>query len=50
MIKVIHIVGARPQFMKLSPLYNEMKKNNFNQKIIHTGQHYDDIMSKVFFE
>ncbi len=50
MIKVIHIVGARPQFMKLSPLFSYMKKNNFSQKIIHTGQHFDSSMSEIFFD
>lgn len=50
MIRIIHVVGARPQFIKLSPLYNRMKKNNFSQEILHTGQHYDRQMSDVFFE
>jgi UDP-N-acetylglucosamine 2-epimerase (non-hydrolysing) len=47
---LIHIVGARPNFMKLAPLYRECKKNNLSQKIVHTGQHYDKNMSDVFFE
>ena len=50
MKKVLHIVGARPQFMKLLPLYIEMKNKNFNQEILHTGQHFDKTMSDVFFE
>ena len=49
MINVIHIVGARPQFMKLMPLYRELDLNHFHQEILHTGQHFDSNMSKVFF-
>ncbi|MEA1972051.1 MAG: UDP-N-acetylglucosamine 2-epimerase (non-hydrolyzing) [Candidatus Cloacimonadota bacterium] len=52
-MKTIHlIVGARPNFMKMAPLYREFKKypDEFNVKLIHTGQHYDEKMSKVFFE
>jgi len=44
------IAGARPNFMKVSPLIKEVKKNNLNFKLIHTGQHYDYEMSKIFFE
>ena len=50
MIRVLHIVGARPQFIKLYPLYTEMKSRGFFQKILHTGQHFDNNMSKVFFK
>jgi len=50
MIKVIHIVGARPQFMKLMPLYRQLKSKSFYQEILHTGQHFDVNMSKVFFD
>ncbi len=49
---IIHlIVGARPNFMKMAPLYAEFKKypDLFDIKLIHTGQHYDEKMSKVFF-
>lgn len=45
----LHIVGARPNFPKVKPLMEEMRKNNIPQKLLHTGQHYDYLMSKVFF-
>ncbi|MCD4817327.1 MAG: UDP-N-acetylglucosamine 2-epimerase (non-hydrolyzing) [Candidatus Cloacimonetes bacterium] len=51
--KKIHlIVGARPNFMKMAPLYKEFKKfpNEFEIKLIHTGQHYNERMSKFFFD
>ena len=47
---VILVVGARPNFMKIAPISAELKKRNINQILLHTGQHYDDNMSKVFFE
>ena len=49
MISVIHIVGARPQFVKLAPLYHQMNNAGFSQEILHTGQHYDSNMSDNFF-
>ena len=45
----LHIVGARPNFPKVKPLMEEMRKNGIHQKLLHTGQHYDYLMSKVFF-
>ncbi len=49
--KLITIVGARPQFIKASALSKEIKKNrDLNEVLIHTGQHFDSNMSKVFFE
>ena len=45
----LHIVGARPNFPKVKPLMEEMKKNGMHQQLLHTGQHYDYLMSKVFF-
>jgi UDP-GlcNAc3NAcA epimerase len=49
MKKIIAIVGARPQFIKHFAFENEAGKM-FDLKTIHTGQHYDDNMSKVFFD
>ncbi len=50
--KVHLIVGARPNFMKMAPLYKEFKNYSdlFDVKLIHTGQHYDEKMSKLFFD
>lgn len=50
MIMIIHIVGNRPQFIKLAPVYHEIEKRNYEQSIIHSGQHYDDNLSAIFFE
>ncbi len=51
-LKVFLVAGARPNFMKIAPLYDEMKKlpAAFEPIIVHTGQHYDENMSKVFFD
>ncbi len=52
MIKVLLIAGARPNFMKVAPIYAEMKRrvSEFAPMIVHTGQHYDAAMSDSFFE
>lgn len=46
---ILHVVGARPNFVKLSVIYSALR-STFDQLIIHTGQHYDYELSKVFFE
>lgn len=51
-MRLIHlIVGARPNFMKMAPLYRELSlySNRYEPQIIHTGQHYEEQMSKLFF-
>lgn len=52
MKKVLLIAGARPNFMKVAPIYAEMKRRSaeFAPKIVHTGQHYDAAMSDAFFD
>ncbi len=47
---IILVVGARPNFMKIAPLYDELNKRSKSLILLHTGQHYDEKMSKVFFE
>jgi UDP-N-acetylglucosamine 2-epimerase (non-hydrolysing) len=46
---VAHIVGARPNFMKAAPVVRALERLGRRQLVIHTGQHYDDRMSAVFF-
>jgi UDP-N-acetylglucosamine 2-epimerase (non-hydrolysing) len=51
-IKVLLIAGARPNFMKVAPIFAEMKRRagEFAPMIVHTGQHYDAAMSDAFFD
>ncbi len=44
------IGGARPNFMKIAPLIRELERQKIKFKLIHTGQHYDYNMSKIFFD
>jgi UDP-N-acetylglucosamine 2-epimerase (non-hydrolysing) len=46
----MHIVGNRPQFIKLAPFLIASKRDNIGNTIVHSGQHYDYEMSKIFFE
>jgi UDP-N-acetylglucosamine 2-epimerase (non-hydrolysing) len=49
-MKILNIVGARPNFMKIAPLHRAFQKYpQIQSKIIHTGQHYDERMSDIFF-
>ena len=50
-MKIVNIVGARPNFMKIAPVIREMEKvSDFETLLIHTGQHYDGEMSDIFFK
>jgi UDP-N-acetylglucosamine 2-epimerase (non-hydrolysing) len=55
-MKIISVVGARPNFMKIAPFIKAIEKYNQNSQekiehiLVHTGQHYDDRMSRAFFE
>ena len=44
------IVGARPNFMKIAPIDRELRNRGIETLLVHTGQHYDQNMSDVFFE
>jgi len=48
-LKIVTVVGARPQFIKMAPVSRELRKY-FEERVVHTGQHYDYGMSRVFFE
>lgn len=55
-MKIVSVVGARPNFMKIAPFiraikaYNNMNPGKIEHILVHTGQHYDDRMSNYFFE
>jgi UDP-N-acetylglucosamine 2-epimerase (non-hydrolysing) len=50
-IRVINVVGARPNFMKVAPIMRAMSaRSEFVPRLVHTGQHYDPSMSQVFFD
>ncbi|MGC9343744.1 MAG: UDP-N-acetyl glucosamine 2-epimerase, partial [Bacteroidales bacterium] len=56
-MKIVSVVGARPNFMKIAPFMRAVDEHNKNNPtkpvahtLVHTGQHYDDRMSQAFFE
>ena len=48
-IKILSVVGARPNFMKIAPIIEELNKNSIKNALVHTGQHYSKKMSDNFF-
>src|SRR5688572_14628621 len=50
MPKIVHVVGARPNFMKIAPIMAALRSHPVEQRLVHTGQHYDHAMAQVFFE
>jgi UDP-N-acetylglucosamine 2-epimerase (non-hydrolysing) len=46
---ILHVVGARPNFMKAAPVLNALREVGAKQTLVHTGQHYDHNMSDIFF-
>ena len=49
-MKILNIVGARPNFMKIAPLHRALQAYpHVQSRIVHTGQHYDEKMSDIFF-
>ena len=50
-MKILHVVGARPNFMKVAPVHAALAQHaKISQILVHTGQHYDAFMSDVFFQ
>jgi UDP-N-acetylglucosamine 2-epimerase (non-hydrolysing) len=50
-VRVLSVVGARPNYMKMAPVLRELAKHEqFESFLVHTGQHYDDAMSTIFFQ
>ena len=51
-LRIVAVAGARPNFMKIAPIANQIARarDRFALTLVHTGQHYDEKLSKVFFE
>src|SRR5918999_2248401 len=49
-VRILSVVGNRPQFIKSAPLSLALKERGAEEIVLHTGQHYDRELSQVFFE
>src|SRR5262245_13029686 len=50
-LKIVVVVGARPNFMKVAPILAQLKKHpRVKTVLVHTGQHYDERLSRLFFD
>ena len=49
-MKIVSVVGTRPNFIKIGAFVEEIKKHDVEHILVHTGQHYDKEMSKLFFD
>src|SRR5579862_5352329 len=49
-VKALSVVGARPQFVKLAPVHQALSEQGHEHLIVHTGQHYDRLLSRAFFD
>ena len=51
-MRILHILGTRPNFVKMAPLIAAVSRRSpeTDQLIVHTGQHYDRMMSEIFFD
>jgi len=50
-MRILSVVGARPNFMKIAPVVSELRQvSGVSHRLVHTGQHYDDKLSGTFFE
>ena len=49
-MRIVSVVGARPQFVKLAPVHQSLTTRDVDHIIIHTGQHYDEQLSDIFFK
>lgn len=48
-MKIVTVIGARPQFIKAAPVSKALQAGGIDEVLVHTGQHYDDAMSEIFF-